>query len=151
MAKVKVIRATPRGQVTTIESKGGKVTSKLEWNDNIQRFNRQYSKAQAWLDNTVLKDSTPYVPMRTGALYKTGVLGTTPGEGVVQWIAPYSRMIYYGKVMAGPKYGPKYATDKNLNISQSEHPDAQPFWFEGAKAQNKATWIRGVQRIAGGG
>lgn len=149
MPVVRVIASTPRGRVITIDN--GKVTSRLEWNDNIQRFNGQFGRAQIWLDNAVLKDSTPYVPMRTGALYKTGILGTTPGEGVVQWIAPYAHYLYKGKVVVGPKYGPKYATNKDLNISKSEHPNAQPFWFEAAKAQNKPVWVRGAQRIAGGG
>lgn len=147
----KVIRSTPRGQVTIWNTRNGGFRSELKWNDNIQRFNGQYSKAQVWLDNTIVKDCTPYVPMLTGALYKTGILGTTPGEGVVQWIAPYARYIYYGKVMKGPRYGPKYRTDKNLKISRSEHPHAQPFWFEAAKAQRKPAWIHGVQSMAGGG
>lgn len=151
MASVKVIVSTPRGIITKFRTSGGGFDSKLEWNGNIQRFNRQYSRAQVWLDNAVVKDSTPFVPMRTGALYKSGQLGTVPGEGVVQWIAPYSRYIYYGKVMRGPKYGRKYPTDKDLNISKSEHGKAQSFWFEAAKAQNGAAWIRNVRRIAGGG
>lgn len=120
-------------------------------NIDLSRFGRQYHTAQVWLDNAIIKDSTPYVPMRTGVLYKSGQIGTTPGEGIVQWVAPYARYLYYGKVMSGPKYGPKYATDKDLNISKSAHPQAQSFWFEAAKAQNKATWIRNVKRIAGGG
>lgn len=151
MPVIRVIAHTPRGRVITIDNGHGKITSRLEWNDHLQRFNRQYDRAQVWLDNAVLKDSTPYVPMRTGALYKTGQLGTTPGEGVVQWIAPYARYIYYGKVMVGPKYGPKYAIDKDLNISDKPHGQAQPFWFEAAKAQNKPVWVRGVRRLAGGG
>ena len=151
MPKIKVITSTPRGRVITISGPGLKAKSKLEWNDNIKRFNGQYDRAQVWLDNRVLRDSTPFVPMLTGALFKTGILGTTPGEGVVQWIAPYSRYIYYGKVMAGPRFGPKYPTDKDLNISKSEHPDARAFWFEAAKAQNLAQWNRGVQHLAGGG
>lgn len=120
-------------------------------NVDLSRFGRQYRDAQIWLDNAIVKDSTPYTPMRTGVLFKSGQLGTTPGEGVVQWVAPYARYLYYGKVMAGPKYGPKYVTDKNLNISKAEHPQAQSFWFEAAKAQNKATWVRNVKQIAGGG
>ncbi len=150
MADTRVIRQTPRGRVIIVRTPGGKWVSKLIWNDNIQRFNGQYSRAQVWLDNAVLRDSTPYVPMLTGALYKTGILGTTPGEGVVQWVAPYARVNYYGKVMAGPKYGPKFRTDKDIIFSKSEHSQAQAFWFEAAKAQNKSIWIRGAQHLAGG-
>lgn len=150
MADTRVIRQTPRGRVIIVRTPGGKWVSKLIWNDNIKRFNGQYSRAQVWLDNAVLRDSTPYVPMLTGALYKTGILGTTPGEGVVQWVAPYARYQYYGKVWAGPKYGPKYKTDKDLHINTSENSQAQSFWFEAAKAQNKSIWVRGAQHLAGG-
>lgn len=139
---------------------------------NLSRFGRQYHDAQVWLDNAVVKDSEPYTPMQTGVLYKSGQLGTTPGEGVVQWIAPYSRYLYYGKVMVdaatgkGPmhfidKYGNEVIrfrkgaklrpTSEKLKISKAEHPQAQPFWFEAAKAQNKVKWVRNVKQIAGGG
>lgn len=151
MADTRVIRETPRGRVIIVRTASGKWTSKLIWNNDIKRFNGQYSRAQVWLDNAVLKDSTPYVPMLTGALYKTGTLGTTLGEGVVQWIAPYAHYQYYGKAMSGPKYGPKYYNGKDLHINKSEHSQAQPFWFEAAKAQNKSIWIRGVQTLAAGG
>lgn len=150
MADTRVIRQTPRGRVIIVRTPGGKWVSKLIWNDNIKRFNGQYSRAQVWLDNAVLRDSNTYVPMLTGALYKTGILGTTPGEGVVQWVAPYARYQYYGKVWAGPKYGPKYKTDKDLHINTSENSQAQSFWFEAAKAQNKSIWVRGAQHLAGG-
>ncbi|MBS1474007.1 MAG: hypothetical protein HP058_03705, partial [Massilimaliae sp.] len=125
--------------------------AQLVWNNGIMRFNRQYSRAQVWLDNEVLKDSIPYVPMETGALYKSGKLGTVFGEGVVQWIAPYARYQYYGKVMSGPLHGPKYATDKDLHYSTEAHSQAQSFWFETTKAQNKRKWINGARRLAGGG
>lgn len=151
MPVVRVIASTPRGRVITIDNGHGKVTSKLEWNDNIQRFNGQFGRAQVWLDNSVRKDSEPYLPKRTGALEKTGILGTTPGEGVVQWTAPYAHSAYRGKVMKGPKYGPKYVTSKDMHFSKAEHPNAQSYWFEAAKAQKKPVWVRGVRRLAGGG
>lgn len=144
---MKVIVSIPRG--TIITTKNGK--AQLQWNKNVLRFNKQYTRSQVWLDNEVIKDSTPYVPMLTGALFKSGQLGTTPGEGVVQWIAPYARYQYYGKVMAGPKYGPKYPTGKKLTYSKDAHPLAQSYWFEAAKAQNKQKWVSGARRLAGGG
>lgn len=147
MADGNVIK-TPRGEVT-INTKGSKAV--LAWNPNINRFEKQYSRSQKWLDNEVLKDTTPYTPMQTGALYKSGILGTEIGSGTVQWIAPYARYLYYGKVMAGPKYGPKYPTSKDLVFSKSAHPQAQAFWFEASKAQNKQKWIRMAKKLGGGG
>lgn len=167
MASVKVIVSTPRGVITKFQTSGGGFTSRLEWNGGIDRFNVQYKNAQEYLDQAVVKDSTPFVPMQTGALYKSGQLGTTLGEGVVQWIAPYARYLYYGEVLVDPvthaagfltedgwksrKDVKKIRSGRKLNISTSEHGKAQSFWFEAAKAQNGAAWIRNVRRIAGGG
>lgn len=137
MPVIKTIASTPRGKVVTVQSGSGRITAELQWNKNfVQRFNRQFRKAQIWLDNAVRDDSNYYAPMRTGALKKTGVLGTTSGEGVVQWIAPYAHKLYYGV---------------HMNISKSENPNAQAMWFKAAKAQNETRWINGVKRIAGGG
>ena len=144
---VRVLLRTPRGRI--IQTENGSV--ELEWNRDILRFNRQYSRAQAWLDNEVLKDSTPYVPMLTGYLYKSGTLMTVLGKGEVIWAGPYARYQYYRKVMKGPRYGPKYRTSKDLRYSTDAHSMAQAFWFEAAKAQNKTRWISGARRLAGGG
>lgn len=142
----KVLVSTPQGRV--IKGPGG-AKAQLVWNDNIKRFNGQYGRAQVWLDNEVLKDSTPFVPMETGALMKSGILGTQPGEGVVEWVAPYARYLYYGKVMVGD--APKTVTDKDLVFSQAVHPQAQAFWFEAAKSLNRQKWLSGARKMAGGG
>lgn len=147
MAEGDVLLRTPRGVI--VETARGK--AKLIWNDHVMRFNRQYSRAQKWLDNEVLKDSEPYVPAETMQLTRSGQLGTIVGSGTVEYIAPYAQYLYYGKVMKGPKYGPKHATDKDLVFSQSVHPQAQAYWFEAAKALNKKKWIAGARKIAGGG
>ncbi len=171
MASAKVISSVPKGMSEKIPFFDGYLRIEINFN-GIKRFNNQYAAAQVWLDSAVLKDSTPYVPFLNGILYKSGETGTTPGEGVVQWVAPYSRYIYYGNVMvdAVTGKGPMHYTDKfgnevirfrkgaklrptseKLKISKANHSMAQSFWFEGAKAQNKSIWVRGVQRIAGGG
>lgn len=141
---VKVLLRTPRGRI--IQTENGSVD--LEWNRNILRFNRQYSRAQVWLDNEVLRNSTPYVPILNGYLRKSGILMTVLGRGEVIWAGPYAGYQYYGKAMRGPRYGPKYRTNKDLHYSENM---AQAFWFEAAKAQNKNRWIIGARRLAGGG
>lgn len=147
MAKGDVLLSTPRGKI--VETAGGK--AQLIWNENITRFNQQYSRAQKWLDNEVLKDTEPYVPADTMQLTRSGQLGTIVGSGTVEYIAPYARYLYYGKVMLGPKYGPKHATNKDLVFSQAVHPQAQAYWFEASKAQNKQKWVQGAKKMAGGG
>lgn len=103
---------------------------------NLNRFSKQYTRAQTWLDSEVLKDSDPYVPMRTGTLVKSGIRGTVLGSGLIVYNAPYARYQYYGTA---------------FNFNKTKHPQAQAYWFEGAKAANKSKWIRGVKKLGGGG
>lgn len=102
----------------------------------VSRFHPKYKMAQQFLDNEVLKDSAPYVPMRSGNLMKSGQLGTTIGSGEVKYNAPYARRMYYGT---------------NFNFSKDKHPQACAQWFEKAKATNKKKWIDGVNKIVKGG
>ena len=100
-------------------------------------------KAEVWLANEVLTDTDPFVPMLTGSLSQRSHV---EGKSVV-YPGPYARYLYYGKVMKGPKYGPKYATDKDLVYTKSVHPNAQSHWFEASKAQNLPKWLRGVKKL----
>lgn len=94
--------------------------------DNVER-------AQKFLDSTVLKDTDPYVPMRTGVLKKSGILGTRIGSGLIEYIAPYARKCYYGV---------------HIRFNKFYHPLAQAKWFEASKAVNKDKWIRQVRSFA---
>ena len=123
-------------------------------------------RAQSWLDNTVVKDSTPYVPRLTGALERSGIAGTKIGSGLVEWNSHYARYQYYGKVMVDPATGAagfltedgwfsrkgvsKVLTGRDLQYSKQSHPKACRLWFEAAKAERRAHWISGVKKIGGG-
>ena len=100
----------------------------------LNRFNPKYKRAQAWLDNEVLKDSDQYVPFRTGKLAQSGIIGTVIGSGKVIYNAPYARRLYYG----------------NHNFNKSKHPQASSQWFEKAKAANKKKWLNGAEKIVKG-
>ena len=101
----------------------------------INRFDPRYQKAQEFLDNEVVKDCTPYVPMRTGALMRSGITGTKPGTGRVVYNAPYSKRMYYGI---------------NYHFSKDKHPQACAQWFEKAKATKSNAWLTGVDKIIKG-
>lgn len=101
---------------------------------NRDRFPQSCARAQKYLDNAVLKDTDKYVPMRTGVLKKSGILGTRIGSGLIEYAAPYAKKMYYGVT---------------IHFSKSRHPLAQAMWFEASKAVNKAQWLREVRRIAG--
>lgn len=102
----------------------------------VQRFKPIYARAQKFLDNEVLKDSSPYTPFRTGALMRSGISGTKIGSGKVVWEIDYAKRCYYGT---------------GMNFSKEKHPQASAQWFEKAKAVNKKKWIEGTNKAIKGG
>ncbi len=145
---------TPRGRVIT--TKNGK--AKLEWNPNFQdKWEGQYSRAQVFVDSEVLRLSAPYIPFQTSMLQKSGILGTVPGSGTVEWIAPYAKYLYYGHVMVSPTTGSPWAkkgerktlTDRPINYNGA--PKRGRLWFERMKVDHKKTILEGARKVAGGG
>lgn len=102
----------------------------------LDRLNISHATAQRWLDTIVARDSTPFVPRRSGALYKSVNTGTDFGSGEVVWDCVYARRCYYGL---------------GFNFSKDLHPDAQAQWFEAAKAVHGRSWLKQVRKIGGGG
>lgn len=90
------------------------------------RIESRFDKAQKALDSQVLKDCTPYVPMRDGDLMRSGINDTTYGSGKVIWNAPHAKRMYYGL---------------SFNFSPMKHPQACAQWFEKAKAVCKKAWL----------
>jgi len=127
----KIVVKTPRGQI--IITKSGK--ARLEWNKDFgPKMTGQFSRAQKFLDSEVLRTTAPYVPFRTGALQRSGQLGTVVGSGEVVYNAPYAAAQYY-------------------NTAETRSYDAHRGgkWFERSKVDNKDEWLRGTKKIAGGG
>lgn len=123
---------TPRGQIF-LDQKG---LARLEFNTNFHfRFQRQYTEAQKFLDNEILRQSEPYIPLLTGTLIKTGWLGTDLGSGRVEWIAPYARAQYYSPRKPGSTTGKLRG----------------PFWFERMKKIKGKSMVANARKIAGGG
>ena len=112
---------TPRGVVSV--SKSGK--AKLTWSEDFsKRRDEQFDAVQKMVDSEVLRQSDPYVPMRTGMLKKSGILGTVIGEGVVKYIAPYARQNYYTNAGRGQE------GTQNGGLRGK-------YWFERMKADHK--------------
>lgn len=101
----------------------------------VGRFDVRFSRAQKFLDSEVLRDSSPYTPMKTGWLMKSGNTGTVIGSGKVEYTAPHAKKNYYGL---------------SFNFSKEKHPQACAQWFEPAKATKKDAWIKGVNAIIRG-
>jgi hypothetical protein len=123
---------TPRGAI--FQGANGKTS--LKWSTSFQPVRqRQYTLAQKFMDSEILRGTEPYVPLLTGTLIKTGILGTDVGSGLVQWIAPYAKAQYYRPKPAGSQTGPLRG----------------PFWFERWKASHGRMTVYQARKLAGRG
>ena len=123
---------TPRG--TIVVTNNGK--AELKWSTTFrQKWQKQYSESQKFVDNEVLKLCEPYIPKRTGMLILSGILGTDVGSGEVAWIAPYAKAQYYSPRKPGGQMGALRG----------------PFWFQRMKAVHGRTLISRARSIAGSG
>lgn len=133
---------------------------------DMSRINGNLDKAQFWLDNQVMTDMLPYMPLDTGTLRNTTQMKSRALAGtgtVIAATAPYGRYQYMGKVMVdsvtgkGPRKiatGPGgyvlrfnkgaklVATDRPLTYS---NPEAAPMWFERAKQSHLNSWVDGTR------
>jgi hypothetical protein len=122
---------TPRGSI--VQGPNGK--AQLIWNTNFQpKWQAKYTAVQKYIDSEVLRGCEPYVPLLTGMLIMSGILGTDVGFGEVVWIAPYARYQYYSSRKPGSQTGPLRG----------------PFWFERWKQVGKQRVVAGARKIVGG-
>lgn len=124
---------TPRGKVVI----GVNGKAELKFSPRFApKWTRRYSKAQMFVDSEILRLSEPYIPLRTGTLIKTGVLGTDVGSGTVKWIAPYARSQYYG--------GRSPGTSKTGKLRGR-------YWFERMKEIWGKKIVAGAKKLVGRG
>lgn len=113
---------SPRGSI--IQGKNGRV--RIIWNAGCApRMNDMLSKKQEIVDSEVLKRCASMVPKQSGALERSGVLGTVIGSGEVKYLAPYARPQYY-----------------KTSQTRSYDPRRGGLWFERTKVANKAAILR---------
>lgn len=134
-----LIVKTPKGKlythVTASGNNVGQVVAKIEWDPNFgPKRTQHFSRAQKYVDSEILRLSTPFMPIRTGTLIKSGQLGTVIGSGEVRWVAPYAGGQYY-----------------NTSKTRTYDPHRGAFWFERMKAVYKNQIVAGAKRMAGGG
>lgn len=98
----------------------------FSWNKGFKKRRKaQFSAAQSYIDQSVLRGCAKYVPLRTGVLVKSGTLGTVVGSGEVKYIAPYARRQYYENKGRGVR---------------------GRLWFERWKAEHKEQTLREVKQ-----
>lgn len=129
---------------------------------------RRTSKAEHILTVQVQKDTSPYVPFRTGSLDQR----TRIAENTIIYPGPYARYLYYGVKMVDSETGKgpmKYVdqhgneifrfrngsklkpTDDPLTYTKEFHKLAGPHWFGRSKANNLGKWLRVVERTVNSG
>lgn len=135
-----------------------------------QKLAQASDKAELTVAEQAEKDTRPFVPARTMSmanrtkatfgenlkpLAKQAIdeskAARNSGDPVIIYPGPYSRYLYYGKLMVDPETGSAWAKkgvkkvkaspDKDLVISQATNPQAQSHWFEASKAQNLDKWL----------
>lgn len=86
------------------------------------------------LDSQITKDTTPYVPFKTGVLSGSPLRGKR-GVGEIVYDTPYARRLYYGT---------------KFNFNRTFHPQAGSKWLLRAKAVWMKQWTQIVARLLGG-
>ncbi len=125
---------------------------------SMGRVNANLHRAQIWLEQQIMNDMLPFIPMRTGDFQqRTRALNTIMlGSGQVFAAAPpFGRFLYGGKLMVDPVTGSPWArkgakkvlTDGNLTFSR---PGATARWFEPVKAAQLPRWKAGAAKIING-
>ena len=138
---------------------------------NLDRFEKQYQKAQYQLDGAVMNSMEPFMPKVTGVFVNVTKAASAAVQGsgkVYAAFGPEGRFLYEGKTMVdevtgsawarkGAKkvlvseFGGKTKAKPDLTYTQQAHPEAQSHWFDAAKKKDGKAWIRGVKETAGGG
>lgn len=129
MGKVFTIE-TPRGRIIEAKTPKGKITAKLEWNEGFgARKEGDFERAQVFVDSKCLDLIQPLTPRLTGAMIKSGTLGTALGTGQINYLTPYARRQYY----------------ENKGQGQRGR-----LWFERMKSQNAKQIMKEANQIAAG-
>lgn len=98
-------------------------------------------KVQQALTGEIYKQAEPYTPMRSKTLIRTAEVG----KDHITYIQPYSRYLYYGKVMVGR--APKKVTSKDLKFSGGKRG---AFWIKRMWEEKKEEIQKTVAKEAGG-
>lgn len=126
----------PKSQTITAQTKNGMVKSTIKWSSGFaNKWNGQFTRAQKYVDNEIIRKCEPYTSRVTGMLIKSATLGTVIGSGLIRWIATYARKVYYSVRAIGRPSGALRGGK----------------WFERMKIVSGKAIIAAAKKIAGGG
>lgn len=118
---------TDRGTLF-VNAKGNSV---IRWKKGAKPDSETFDKLQVFIDNTVVRHMDAYVPLRTGMLKKSVILGSHMGSGELIYIAPYAHRQYY------------------LNARSHSSGQRGSRWFHRMWAARKDRIIREVRNYTG--
>lgn len=98
-------------------------------------------KVQQKLTSEIYKQAEPYTPMRNKTLIRTAEVA----KDHITYVQPYSRYLYYGKVMVGR--APKTVTNRNLQFAGS--PKRGAMWIPRMWEEKKDEITKEVIKEAG--
>lgn len=116
---------------------------------------------QKFFSNELLRISNPYTPFRNGVLSGTAYI--SPDGTSINYVTPYARYIWYGKLMVDPVtkkgafYSPIYGfwsrskVQKELTNRDLKYQGAPlrgPKWVERAYIDNKGAVISSTEKFA---
>jgi hypothetical protein len=109
-------------------------TVSLIWSrDFPRRWQRRHINAQKFMAYEILRLSEPYIPLKTGALIRSGTVEEEGGNVTVQWTVPYARYQYFSPRRPGSPTGPLRG----------------PYWFERMKATHMKRILERARGLAG--
>ena len=103
-----------------------KVTAEYSRPVILAEMDKRLPGAVRAVESAVLHSCEPFVPYRTGELYRSGHTSGSGIQGSVTWSASHSAKCYYASRSFGKKV----------------HPRATARWFEAAKAADLEQWRR---------
>lgn len=99
-------------------------------------------KVQQTLTSEIYRQAEPYTPMRSKTLIRTAEVG----KDHITYVQPYSRYVYFGKVMVGR--APKKVTSKSLHYGGGGKRGAM--WIPRMWEEKKKEITKTVAEQAGG-
>ncbi len=93
-------------------------------------------KVQKFIDSECIRHMDKYTPFQTGFLKRSVILGSVIGSGILRYVAPYSRSVYYNNAGRGVE-----GTARGGRRGRR--------WFEVMKTFHLSEIIEGAKKIAG--
>lgn len=145
------------------------VTDAIEVHVSMEASAGRIARAHSGLKADIMASMLYFMPFLTGDFQRRtraanmALIGT---DEMYAGVGPMGGYLYHGKVMVNaatgkgpgviPGVGPRYrqgtklrATSRPLNLTRG-NPNAQPYWYDEAKARDLDKWVDAVQRILDG-